>query len=370
MSLYVDIKKSFGSFELSVDIEAGTETLGFLGASGCGKSLTMRCIAGIETPDEGRIVVNDKVYFDSEQRINLSPQERKTALLFQNYMLFPNLTIEQNVAAGIPKDVDKAERDRIVNAELKRFSLDNFNKRYPSQLSGGQQQRVALARMLAARPGILMLDEPFSALDSHLKSVLEQNLVDLFDAFDGTILYVSHDIDEALRFCDCIAVVDAGHILEVDTGDELVNDPKSEAALKLSGCKNTTPVVRESEHAVFAPKWGVHIECGQTVPEDVKFLGVRAFYLQRADGPGANNYRVRVDRTSDSRFDRSALLGFLDRDDAAAAAVDRSEDEMKFLHQHLFWRIDKLKDSSDTWPEVGDELWIHIPEERIYLVSK
>lgn len=200
MSLQMDFRKSLGDFSLDVSVEAGTETLGFLGASGCGKSLTMRCIAGIETPDEGRIVVNGTVYFDSAAKINLSPQQRKTALLFQNYMLFPNMTIEQNVAAGIPKTVSKGDRDAIVATELKRFSLEGFSKRYPAQLSGGQQQRVALARMLAARPGILMLDEPFSALDSHLKSVLEQNLVDLFEAFEGTILYVSHDIDEALRF--------------------------------------------------------------------------------------------------------------------------------------------------------------------------
>ena len=215
MSLDVRIKKSFGDYTLDVAFAAGDETLGFLGASGCGKSLTLRCIAGIETPDEGRIVVNGKVFFDSEQKINLTPQQRKTALLFQNYMLFPNLTVADNIGAGIGREVPRAERERIVSEELERFGLRGFGQRYPAQLSGGQQQRVALARMLAARPGILMLDEPFSALDSHLKGVLEQNLVSLFDAFEGTILYVSHDIDESLRFCDRIAVVDAGRIVEM-----------------------------------------------------------------------------------------------------------------------------------------------------------
>ena len=194
MSLEVNIRKSFPSFALDVEFQASDETLGFLGASGCGKSLTMRCIAGIETPDEGRIVVNGKVFYDSERKINLKPQERKTALLFQNYMLFPNFTAAENVGAGIGRVVPKAERRSIVEAELKRFGLESFANRFPAQLSGGQQQRVALARMLAARPGILMLDEPFSALDAHLKSVLEQNLVSLFDAFHGTVLYVSHDI--------------------------------------------------------------------------------------------------------------------------------------------------------------------------------
>ena len=370
MSLEVDIKKDFKAFTLDVSFSAGDETLGFLGASGCGKSLTLRCIAGIETPDEGRIVVNDKVFFDSEQRINLTPQERKTALLFQSYMLFPNLTVAENVAAGIGREASKADRDALVAAELKRFGLEGFDRRYPAQLSGGQQQRVALARMLAARPGILMLDEPFSALDAHLKSVLEQNLVSLFDAFHGTVLYVSHDIDEALRFCDRIAVVEAGRITETGTGDDLVNRPQSLAGVKLSGCKNATAAVRTGEHRVRLPKWGIEAATSAAVPEDVKALGVRAFFLQRVDGPGENCYRVRVDRVSDSRFERTVLLGFLDRDESEAPTVSRTDDEMKYLHQHLFWRVDKLAVPVDELPHEGEELWIRIPPDKVYLVSR
>lgn len=368
MSLSVDIRKSFGDYTLDVAFEAGDETLGFLGASGCGKSLTLRCIAGIETPDEGRIVVNDEVFFDSATGVNLTPQQRKTALLFQNYMLFPNLTVAENVAAGIGKDVAKAEREALVSQELERFGLRGFGQRYPAQLSGGQQQRVALARMLAARPGILMLDEPFSALDAHLKGVLEQNLVSLFDAYEGTILYVSHDIDESLRFCDRIAVVDAGRIMEVDTGDELVNHPQSMAGLKLSGCKNATEARRVGPHEVELPRWGVRVHTAEAVPEDVKCLGVRAFYLERAEGPGENCYRVRVDRVSDSRFERTALLAFLDRPYAARAAVGFDDNEMSYLHQHLFWRISKHTD--DPLPREGEELWVRIPADKVYLVTR
>ena len=330
----------------------------------------MRCIAGIETPDEGRIVVNNRVFFDSERKINLTPQQRKTALLFQSYMLFPNLTVAENVAAGIGREASKADRDALVAAELKRFGLEGFDRRYPAQLSGGQQQRVALARMLAARPGILMLDEPFSALDAHLKSVLEQNLVSLFDAFHGTVLYVSHDIDEALRFCDRIAVVEAGRITETGTGDDLVNRPQSLAGVKLSGCKNATAAVRVDERSVRLPKWGIEAATSAAVPEDVKALGVRAFFLQRVDGPGENCYRVRVDRVSDSRFERTVLLGFLDRDESEAPTVSRTDDEMKYLHQHLFWRVDKLAVPVDELPHEGEELWIRIPPDKVYLVSR
>ncbi len=370
MSLEVNIKKRYSSFTLDVAFAAGDETLGFLGASGCGKSLTMRCIAGIETPDEGRIVVNGKVFFDSEQRINLKPQERKTALLFQNYMLFPNLTVAENVGAGIGRDVSGAERAAVIAAELKRFGLEGFDKRYPAQLSGGQQQRVALARMLAARPGILMLNEPFSALDAHLKGLLEQNLVSLFDAYDGTVLYVSHDIDEALRFCDRIAVVEAGRIMETGTGDDLVNRPQSLAGVKLSGCKNASPASYAAPHRVRMPKWGVEVETAQEVPSDVTHLGVRAFFLERAEGPGSNAYRMRVDRVSDSRFDRTVLLGFLDRAQDEVPTVSAEEDEMKYLHQHLFWRVDKLSMPSSDLPNEGDELWVRIPPDKVYLVSR
>lgn len=374
MSLSVSIKKHFPAFTLDVNIEAGNETLGWLGESGCGKSLTMRCIAGIETPDEGKIVVNGKTFFEREAgkrpTVNLSPQERKTALLFQNYMLFPNLTVAENVAAGIDRKLPKEEREAQVNAELKRFGLDGFGKRYPSQLSGGQQQRVALARMLAAKPDILMLDEPFSALDAHLKGALEQNLAGLFETFHGTILYVSHDIDEALRFCDRIAVIEKGHVMEVSTGNNLVNNPQSAASIKLSGCKNATPARRINDHRVFLPAWGIEVETDKPVQENLTCMGVRAFFLEQAKEPGRNAYRVHVVRTSDSRFDRSALLEFLDREPGADKVVDQTENEMKYLEQHLFWRIDKLKVPEEKLPVKDEVLLIRIPSDKVYLVSK
>lgn len=374
MSLSVSTKKSFPAFTLDVDIEAGNETIGWLGESGCGKSLTMRCIAGIETPDEGKIVVNGKTFFEREAgkrpTVNLSPQERKTALLFQNYMLFPNLTVAENVAAGIDRKLPKEERNAQVDAELKRFGLDGFGKRYPSQLSGGQQQRVALARMLAAKPDILMLDEPFSALDAHLKGVLEQNLAGLFETFHGTILYVSHDIDEALRFCDRIAVIEKGHVMEVSTGNNLVNNPQSAASIRLSGCKNTTPAHRIDDHRVFLPAWGIEVETDKPAPQNLTYMGVRAFFLERAKEPGRNTYRVRVVRTSDSRFDRSVLLEFLDRTPGSDPVVEQTENEMKYLEQHLFWRVDKLKVPGEKLPVKDEVLLIRIPSDKVYLVSK
>ncbi|HOV41933.1 MAG TPA: ATP-binding cassette domain-containing protein, partial [Oscillospiraceae bacterium] len=177
MGLYVDIKKNLGNFSLEVSFEAGRETFGILGASGSGKSMTLKCIAGIEKPDSGEIVFDGKVFYNSKKKINLPSRERRTGYLFQNYALFPNMTVEENIAAGICGT--KKERVRLAGEKIKTFRLEGLEKKYPFQISGGQQQRVALARIFASEPEILMLDEPFSALDSYLKWTLEQEIVEV-----------------------------------------------------------------------------------------------------------------------------------------------------------------------------------------------
>ncbi len=344
MSLEISIKKKLANFDLEVDLEAGNETLGFLGASGCGKSLTLRCIAGVETPDSGRIVVNDTVFFDSDKKINLSPQERKTALLFQNYQLFPNLTVAENVAAGMDTKLSAEKKDELVSKYLALFSLQGFEKRYPLRLSGGQQQRVALARMLAARPGILMFDEPFSALDAHLKDSLQQSLLDLFDMYEGTILYVSHDIDEAYRFCNRIAVVEDGHLAELGNTQEILKHPTTLATLKLSGCKNISRFdVLDSSH-IHAIDWDITFDLGKefSIPKEANHLGIRtgAIRIVGADEQGDNIQALKVHRVSDSRFERSVILN-----------TPASESNVR-----LFWRIAKDDMKSGVLPVSGDVL--------------
>lgn len=367
------LRKSFGDNVVlrGIDLEVQRgEVVVILGPSGSGKSTLLRCVNLLETPTDGRIFFEDTEI--TAKKTDINKVRAKVGMVFQNFNLFPHLTAKKNVMLAQQKVLHRAkeEAEKVAVEQLTRVGLADRVDYKPSELSGGQQQRVALARMLAARPGILMLDEPFSALDAHLKSVLEQNLVSLFDAFHGTVLYVSHDIDEALRFCDRIAVVEAGRITETGTGDDLVNRPQSLAGVKLSGCKNATAAVRAGERSVRLPKWGIEAATSAAVPEDVKALGVRAFFLQRVDGPGENCYRVRVDRVSDSRFERTVLLGFLDRDESEAPTVSRTDDEMKYLHQHLFWRVDKLAVPVDELPHEGEELWIRIPPDKVYLVSR
>lgn len=381
MSVHVDIKKRLASFTLEVNIDAGAETLGLLGASGSGKSMTLRCIAGIETPDEGVIEVNGTTFFDRaagarHPKVNLSPQQRKTALLFQNYQLFPNMCVLDNIMAGIDHSLSGKQRRQIALREVERFSLKGLEPRYPYHLSGGQQQRVALARMFASQPGILMLDEPFSALDSHLKSGLEQNLLGVFDQFDGTILYVSHDIDEAFRFCNRIAVVENGKIGELSDKESLVTRPQSLATMKLSGCKNTTPAEKSGDHAVFLPEWGITVYVDGEVPDDVRYFGIREFYLEQAAGPAKtpedNIFRVRADRISDSRFERTIMMSTLDYVGEVAERLhdDENPDEARFAKSHIQWSVDRVHQAVDALPSEGDAFYVHIPRNHVHLVSK
>ena len=179
MSLIVDIHRDFGGFVLDAAFEAENGITCLLGSSGCGKSLTLKCIAGIEKPDRGHIELDGAVLFDSEKRINLPPQSRRVGYLFQNYALFPNMTVRQNILCGLNREKNRTEKERRLRDMLKLMQLDGLEERKPSQLSGGQQQRVALARILVNEPRMLMLDEPFSALDAHLRDSLKVELRDM-----------------------------------------------------------------------------------------------------------------------------------------------------------------------------------------------
>ncbi|MDO4553508.1 MAG: ATP-binding cassette domain-containing protein, partial [Bacillota bacterium] len=237
MGLLVDVKKTLGPFHLDVSFEAEDEILALLGASGCGKSMTLKCIAGIEKPDRGRIVLNGRVLFDSEKKINLTPQERQVGYLFQQYALFPNMTVTKNIAAGARR-LPKERQAGAVTDIIRKFHLEGLENKRPAQLSGGQQQRVALARILVNEPELLLLDEPFSALDSFLKWQLELELMDMLSLYGGTTVYVSHDRDEVYRICDSICVLSDGKSQAKGPVEKLFRAPETLAASLLSGCKN------------------------------------------------------------------------------------------------------------------------------------
>lgn len=274
MSVEVDIHKNLGDFALNAAFSAGDGVLGLLGSSGCGKSLTLRSIAGIETPDRGRIVLNGWTCFDSSRRVNLPPQKRRVGIMFQNYALFPNMTVEQNLLCAI--DRKASNRRQRLNELLERFELAELRSLRPSQLSGGQQQRTALARCVGMEPSVLLLDEPFSALDAHLKADLQLRLREQLRTFPGTVILVTHDRDEAYLLCDSIAVMDRGHIIAADEKGRLFRNPKTAAAARLTGCKNVVSARKAGDYAVFVPDWRCTLTTAQPVPNGLTAVGIRA----------------------------------------------------------------------------------------------
>ena len=269
MSLYCHIKKKLGHFNMEITFEAMDETVALMGASGCGKSMTLRCIAGTVKPDSGRIVINGKTVYDSEKCINLPPQQRKVGYLFQDYALFPNMTVKRNILTVLPK----TRKDQI-NTILKAFHLEGLEDHYPNQLSGGQKQRCALARIIATEPEIIMLDEPFSALDSYLRWQMEQEIVAAIRDFGKTVLFVSHDRDEVYRISDRVVVMENGKSVPIRAKQELYRHPRTYADALLTGCKNIFPVTRKDGH-VSLPEYGIILP-KDYVQEDTAFVGIRA----------------------------------------------------------------------------------------------
>ena len=308
MSILVDIKKSLGSFTLDVKFEAENEILALLGASGCGKSVTLKCIAGIIKPDEGRIVLNGKTLFDSRKKINLKPQQRRVGYLFQQYALFPNMTAKQNIAVGL-RGRPKAERTHALEEKIKEFQLQGLEHKYPHQLSGGQQQRVALARILCTDPEIILLDEPFSALDQYLKWQLEMQLDDTIKKFSRTTIWVSHDRNEVYRNCDRICVLTSGKSSKPDTVKNIFSNPGSVSAAMLSGCKNYAKAqYQEKEATVFIPEWNLSLWCNSKVAGHVDHIGVRAHYVHLTQETGHNSFFCYVERIIEDVFSIIVML--------------------------------------------------------------
>ena len=306
MSLSVDLEKRLGSFHLRVQFQAEDEITALLGASGCGKSMTLKCIAGIMTPDRGRIVLNGRVLFDSEKGIDLPPQQRRVGYLFQNYALFPTMTVKKNILCGI-RAGSKGEKAAALADAVRRFRLEGLEHHYPAQLSGGQQQRVALARILCTRPEAILLDEPFSALDSFLKWKLELELSDLLADFHGPILWVSHDRGEVFRNCKKVCVMEQGQSQGMFTLRQLFHEPETEAAARLSGCKNIVEAV-PAGNAVTLPQWGLTLDCGKAVPADVRWAGIRARHVMTVPEGTPDAFCCTVERVIQDVFTTIVLL--------------------------------------------------------------
>lgn len=302
MSLEVKMKKRLGAFLLDVDFEVEDKgIMALLGASGCGKSMTLRSIAGIVKPDEGRIVLNGQVLFDSEKKINLPPQKRKVGYLFQNYALFPNMTVEQNIACGMRYEKNKELRKKAVSDMIEKMQLGGLERHKPDQLSGGQQQRTALARILVQKPEVLLLDEPLSALDSYLKDQLLTELRHLLKSFDKEVLFVTHSRDEVYDLCEYTAVMDQGALVTLGKTKEIFDNPKTKVGAVLTGCKNIVAARKAGENLVHVPAWGVVLQTAKKVEDGLCGIGIRAHYFDPAQMQNA--YPIQIAEEIEEPFD-------------------------------------------------------------------
>lgn len=373
MSLYVDIRKKLGGFTLETQFEAADGVTGILGASGCGKSMTLRCIAGIVKPDKGHIELDGKVLFDSREKINLRPQERHVGLLFQNYALFPNMTVRQNLMTGLKAEkTGKIEAEIRIQEMLEKFELKDLEKHKPAELSGGQQQRVALARIFLSSPRVLMLDEPFSALDGYLRWNLEQELLETLKEFGGPTLFVSHSRDEVYRICDRVCVMDQGASSPVIPVKQLFEAPESRAAALLSGCKNFARAeVKEAASAdkpgrVYVQDWGETLTfTGEHGPdtEDVRYVGVRSHYIglmgaKEAAAQPENTFRCRINRVIDDVFS-TVIMVRPERADTSEESRKNHFNRIRVETTKEVWR-DFCKKEYEGRENPQEDIWVHI----------
>ena len=345
MALSVDIEKTLGDFHLRVKFEAENRVLALLGASGCGKSMTLKCIAGIERPDRGVITLDGTTLFDSGRSVNLPPQRRRVGYLFQQYALFPNMTVEQNIAVGV-RDRRRA-REETAEA-IAAMRLEGLERKRPHQLSGGQQQRAALARILVNRPEVLLLDEPFSALDSHLRFQLEQELRGAIRRFGKTVLLVSHNRDEVFRLSDEVAIMHDGRIETTGEKKAVFADPKTRNGAILTGCKNVSPIQATGERRARAVDWGVELALPASA-DGVQYVGIRMHDVRLAEAQGEPNaFLCRVEETIENPFSCTVLL----RPEGAASPIG--------------WELDK-----ERWRQTrAERLRVCLPPESMLLLKE
>jgi molybdate transport system ATP-binding protein len=294
--LDIQLRKRLKNFTLELELTAPPGITALFGPSGAGKSMTLACIAGLNRPDAGQITLNGDTLFDSTQKINLPPQRRAIGYVMQDYLLFPHLSVGQNIAFGLT-GLSRAAQARIVAEALARVELAGFEPRRPHELSGGQQQRVALARALVTRPRLLLLDEPFSALDGPTRALLRRDLLRLQAELRLPALFVTHDLAEAYLLADRIAVIEGGRLLQLGLPEAIVYHPVSRTVAELTGGGNffsgqviaqnaAETVLRVGPVRLLAPP--APVEPGQTVQISLRAERMMLIRKDRPVGPREN----------------------------------------------------------------------------------
>jgi molybdate transport system ATP-binding protein len=356
----VDIEKKFRDFNLNIKFNVENNIIGLLGASGSGKSMTLKMIAGLENPDNGLIKINEKVVFDSKEKINTESRERKTGFLFQNYALFPNMNVEQNIGFALNK-MKKDKKDKIIKDKINQVKLKGLEKRFPNQLSGGQQQRVALARALAIEPEVLMLDEPFSALDEHLRNQMVNQLMEILDSYKGITILVSHNMEEIYRICNKMVVLDSGKVEATGSKENLFIKPPTVVTAKLTGCKNISKANYISKNEILAKEWGIKLKVNEICTKDISHIGIRANHIRiikdkdKVDNEKDNVIKCWVNYINEAPFRVSIYLNI---------------DKRCFKSDHYDLQIEVSKDFLNGIDYLNKPLYISLSPEKLVVFNK
>ena len=362
MPLEIQIAKSLPDFSLDVSFACGDGPLSVLGPSGAGKSMLLRCIAGLERPDRGRIVLNGRVLLDTQRRVQLAARARRVGMLFQHYALFPHRTLGENIAFGIGH-LSREEQARRVAMLLQRMHIAGLEHRYPREVSGGEQQRAALARALAIEPEALLLDEPLSALDTHLRSQMEAQLQETFAAFPRPALLVTHNIEEAYRLGERLLVLSGGRVAAFGGKDEIFRSPPMREVARLTGCKNFSRVRMLSENTAEALDWNCTLRVSRAAgpPAAAAFIGIRAHHIEFAEsssggrGGGENVFPCWLVRSSETPFRVTLYLSLHQPAagaDGCALQAEVTKEKWQSFHEMPFpWRVRLAPDSLFLMPE-------------------
>ena len=282
--LELNVKKKLNNFTLEINCSLDSNRIGILGGSGAGKSMILKMIAGIEKPDSGYIKLDGKLLFDSQKKIDIKPQDRHIGYCFQNYALFPHLSVYENIIIGLDN-----KSKSLADDFLEKFGLTQIKDAKPNRISGGQAARVAMARILIRKPKVLLFDEAFSALDIYLRDHIQEEIASILDDFDGSAVFVSHSRDEIYRLCESMIVIDSGKITNLGNTKEIFKNPKTKNAAILTGCKNISDIRYIDDNTLEALDWGVKLNFSRKLTKGISAIGIRAHDFHPVWGKSEGN---------------------------------------------------------------------------------
>ena len=361
MSLLLKVKKRFPAITVDITLDLRGELAVLFGPSGSGKSTLLNMIAGIVRPDEGRIEINGRPVFDRDCGIDVPMQQRRVGYLFQDYALFPHMTVQENIAYGLKGQGHECIRRRVAEL-ISIMGLEGYEKSWPAEISGGQKQRVALARSLAVAPEVLLLDEPLSALDRPARGRLRFDLLSILQEFQIMTVLVTHDLEEAYLMAKEIAIIDSGRILQVGGREEVLHQPRTRRVAEHTDAKNILRGVacRDPDGAWDIIWRGHHLRVdgpGPTMAGEVELCirpeDVRLVWPERADRR-ANLLRGRIVHELGRGLDYLLFVSLVD-------GGDRGKYDLEIQVRNHLHHLMTL--------HVGKEVWLSLPPDRLHLLQ-